>query len=89
MKRLILASLLALLILPLKAPKYAVGTEFGFYAAGKGSGEPYYEGIFGFPVGITASCYPTSRLAVSSGLSVGNFSNWNDSQFHLIPLILS
>lgn len=89
MKRLILVSILALLILPLKAQKYAVGTEFGFYVAGKGTGEPYYEGIFGFPIGVTAAYYPTSRLAVSSGFSVASFSNWNNSRFYRIPLTLS
>lgn len=89
MKHLILTTLLVLSVLPLKAQKYAVGAEFGFYAAGKGSGEPYYEGIFGFPVGATATYYPTSRLAVSSGLSVASFSNWNGCRFYRIPLILS
>lgn len=89
MKHLILATLLALSALPLKAQKYAVGTEFGFYVAGKGSGEPYYKGIFGFPVGATATYYPTSRLGVNSGLSVASFSNWNGSRFYRIPLILS
>lgn len=89
MKHLILATLLALSALPLKAQKYAVGTEFGFYVAGKGSGEPYYKGIFGFPVGATATYYPTSRLGVNSGLSIASFSNWNNSRFYRIPLILS
>lgn len=89
MKRLILAALLALLIFPLKAQKYAVGTEFGFYAAGKGSGEPYYKGIQGYPVGVAATYYPTSRLGVNSGFSVANFNNWNGSRFYRIPLILS
>lgn len=89
MKRFILASLLALSILSVKAQKYAVGTEFGFYVAGKGSGEPYYEGIFGFPIGVTATYYPTPRLSVNSGFSVANFNNWNGSRFYRIPLILS
>lgn len=89
MKRYLLLYLLAAASLSLNAQSYSLGVEGGFYLIGKGSGKPGFNSVSGGVKGLTATYYPTSRLAINTGVSTTSIQKWSGSRFIRIPLSIS
>lgn len=81
--------LLAATSISLNAQSYSLGVEGGFYIVGNGSGKPGFNSVSGGVLGLTAAYFPTSRLAVNTGISSASIKQWSGSRFIRIPLSVS
>ncbi|WP_320054224.1 hypothetical protein [uncultured Acetobacteroides sp.] len=90
LKALLLLLLLMLLTTPqIRAQRFAVGAETGFYAI---SQEKFGVGLgkaSGLYYGIAASYYPNERVAINMGINSMKFDLWDGSRYVQIPLNVS